>query len=151
MVELFLGGPYGPVFFGLPAFWYSLWFVLKLLAVVIITEYITTIFARLRIDQVLSANWKILLPAAILSLILTVAMVTWVYPLVVKKWRRKTKKSRISPMFKRTLSHIFTKPSTTKYPFVKPKLPEDFRGKQVTKSILVTCLISATCGPIVVT
>jgi NADH-quinone oxidoreductase subunit H len=82
VVELFLGGPYGPVFFGLPAFWYSLWFVLKLLAVVVITEYITTIFARLRIDQVLSANWKILLPAAVLSLILTVAMVTWVYPLV---------------------------------------------------------------------
>ena len=82
VVELFLGGPYGPVFGGLPAFWYSLWFVLKLLAVVIITEYITTLFARLRIDQVLSVNWKIILPAAILSLMLTVALVTWVFPLV---------------------------------------------------------------------
>ena len=82
VVELFLGGPNGPVFFGLPAFWFSLWFVLKLLAVVIVTEYITTLFARLRIDQVLSANWRIILPAAILSLILTVALVTWVYPLV---------------------------------------------------------------------
>jgi NADH-quinone oxidoreductase subunit H len=83
VVELFLGGPYGPVFFGLPAFWYSLWFVLKLLAIVVITEYITCVFARLRIDQVLSANWKILLPAALLSLILTVAMITWVYPMLV--------------------------------------------------------------------
>jgi NADH-quinone oxidoreductase subunit H len=83
VVELFLGGPYGPVFFGFPAFWYTLWFVLKLLAVVVITEYITCVFARLRIDQVLSANWKILLPSAILSLILTVAMVTWIYPMVV--------------------------------------------------------------------
>jgi NADH-quinone oxidoreductase subunit H len=82
VVELFLGGPFGPVFFGLPAFWYSLWFVIKLLAVVIVTEYITTLFARLRIDQVLSANWRIILPAAVLSLMLTVAMVTWVYPLV---------------------------------------------------------------------
>ena len=82
VVELFLGGPYGPVFFGLPAFWYSLWFVLKLLAIVMVTEYITTLFARLRIDQVLSANWRIILPAAILSLMLTVAIVTWVYPLV---------------------------------------------------------------------
>ena len=82
IVELFLGGPYGPVIGGLPAFWYSLWFVLKLLAVVIITEYVTTLFARLRIDQVLSANWKIILPLAVLSLMLTVAMVTWVYPLV---------------------------------------------------------------------
>ena len=83
VTELFLGGPYGPVFFGLPAFWYTLWFVLKVLAIVALTEYITTVFARLRIDQVLSGNWRILLPAAILSLMLTVALVTWVYPLVV--------------------------------------------------------------------
>jgi formate hydrogenlyase subunit 6/NADH:ubiquinone oxidoreductase subunit I len=41
------------------------------------------------------------------------------------------KKSRISPIFRRALSHIFTKPATTKYPFVKPKLPDDFRGKTV--------------------
>ena len=42
-----------------------------------------------------------------------------------------TKKSRISPIFKRAASHIFTKPATTKYPFVKPKLPDDARGKTV--------------------
>jgi len=83
VVELFLGGPYGPVFFGLPAFWYSLWFILKLLGVVIITEYITCLFARLRIDQVLSANWKVILPLSVLSLALTVALATWIYPLVV--------------------------------------------------------------------
>jgi NADH-quinone oxidoreductase subunit H len=82
VVELFLGGSQGPVFFGLPAFWNTLWFVLKLLAIVIVTEYITTLFARFRIDQVLSANWKKILPAAILSLIITVVLVTWVYPLV---------------------------------------------------------------------
>ena len=35
------------------------------------------------------------------------------------------KKSRISPIFKRAISHIFTKPATTKYPFVKPTLPPD--------------------------
>lgn len=43
----------------------------------------------------------------------------------------KKKKSRISPIFKRAASHIFTKPATTKYPFVKPTLPEDFRGQTV--------------------
>jgi len=43
----------------------------------------------------------------------------------------KTKKLRLSPMWKRTISHIFTKPATTKYPFVKPELPEDFRGKPI--------------------
>jgi NADH-quinone oxidoreductase subunit H len=83
VVELFLGGPYGPVFFGLQEFWYSLWFVLKLVGVVIITEYLTCLFARLRIDQVLSTNWKVLLPLSVLSLALTVAVGTWVYPLVV--------------------------------------------------------------------
>ena len=41
------------------------------------------------------------------------------------------KKSRISPIFKRAISHIFTKPATTKYPFVKPQLPEDARCKTV--------------------
>ena len=79
VVELFLGGPNGPVFFGLAWIWYTLWFVIKLLVVITIVEYITTVFARFRIDQVLSGNWNILLPAAILSLILTVALVTWVY------------------------------------------------------------------------
>jgi len=83
VVELFLGGPSGPVFFGLDQFWYALWFVLKLLVVVIISEYLTTIFARLRIDQVLNLNWKILIPGALISLILTVAIVNWVIPMVV--------------------------------------------------------------------
>jgi formate hydrogenlyase subunit 6/NADH:ubiquinone oxidoreductase subunit I len=41
------------------------------------------------------------------------------------------KKSRISPIFKRAASHIFTKPATTKYPFVKPTLPDESRGKIV--------------------
>jgi NADH-quinone oxidoreductase subunit H len=82
VVVLFLGGSSGPVFFGLPAFWGSLWFVLKLLAVVLISEYLTTLFARLRIDQVLTANWKVMLPLSVLSLILTVGLAFWVYPLL---------------------------------------------------------------------
>lgn len=80
VVTFFFGGPYGPVFFGFPEFWYSLWFVLKVLAVVVLTEYITCLFARLRIDQVLTTNWRVLFPLSILSLVLTIAMVTWVYP-----------------------------------------------------------------------
>jgi formate hydrogenlyase subunit 6/NADH:ubiquinone oxidoreductase subunit I len=43
---------------------------------------------------------------------------------------KKTKKRSIfSPMWKRTVSHVFTKPATTKYPFEKPKLPDDMRGQ----------------------
>jgi NADH-quinone oxidoreductase subunit H len=81
-VELFLGGPYGPVFFGLPALWYTLWFVLKLLMVIVISEYLTCVFARLRIDQVLVANWKVLLPLAILSLVGAIAVGFWLYPVM---------------------------------------------------------------------
>ena len=82
VVELFLGGPYGPVLFGPAEPWFFLWFVLKLLAVVVITEYVTCLFARLRIDQVLTTNWKVLLPLSVLSLTLTIAVATWLYPLV---------------------------------------------------------------------
>ena len=82
VVTLFLGGPYGPVFFGLPAFWYTLWFVLKLLFVIAITEYLTCIFARLRIDQVLIANWRVLLPLSILSLAATTAVALWFNALI---------------------------------------------------------------------
>ncbi|MDH5787949.1 MAG: NADH-quinone oxidoreductase subunit H, partial [Candidatus Bathyarchaeota archaeon] len=77
VVELFLSGPYGPVFVGIPAFWYTLWFILKVLFVVLITEYLTCVFARLRIDQVLVINWRMLMPLSILSLVATVAVMSW--------------------------------------------------------------------------
>jgi NADH-quinone oxidoreductase subunit H len=82
IVVLFLGGASGPVFIGLPTLWGTLWFVLKLLAVVIVSEYITTLFARLRIDQVLNVNWKVILPLSVLALILTISVAFWVYPMV---------------------------------------------------------------------
>ena len=47
-------------------------------------------------------------------------------------------------MWKRTASHIFTKPATTKYPFVKPTLPEDFRGQQVFDIKL--CIACGLCS-----
>ena len=83
VVMLFLKGPYGPVFFGPPELWYTLWFVLKLLAVILISEYITCLFARLRIDQVVTANWRVLMPLSVISLALTAVLATWVYPMVV--------------------------------------------------------------------
>jgi len=82
VVELFLGGPYGPVFLGLQAFWCTLWFILKVLFVVMITEYLTCVFARLRIDQVLVINWRMLIPLSILSLVATVAVAFWLNPMV---------------------------------------------------------------------
>ncbi len=80
---LFLGGASGPVPFGLiPEFWGTLWFVLKVLAIVLVSEYVTVLFARLRIDQVVRANWRIILPLSVLSLILTISLAIWIYPLV---------------------------------------------------------------------
>jgi NADH-quinone oxidoreductase subunit H len=79
VVTLFLGGANGPMVAGFEWLLAPLYFVIKLLIVVVISEYITTVVARLRIDQVLTGNWKILLPAAIITLIATIALVTWVY------------------------------------------------------------------------
>jgi NADH-quinone oxidoreductase subunit H len=77
VTELFLGGPYGPVFIGTPEVWYTLCFILKVFFVIIITEYLTCIFARLRIDQVLVVNWRVLMPLSILSLAATVGVASW--------------------------------------------------------------------------
>jgi NADH-quinone oxidoreductase subunit H len=80
---LFLGGASGPVPFGvLPELWGALWFSLKVIAIVVLSEYITVQFARLRIDQVLRANWRIVLPLSLLSLIATISLAIWVYQVV---------------------------------------------------------------------
>lgn len=76
-VELFLGGPYGPVPFGPEAAWYTLWFVAKTLSVIFLLEYVGAVCARLRIDQVVWLNWRMMVPTAILSLILTVICAPW--------------------------------------------------------------------------
>src|SRR4030066_2275868 len=57
------------------------------------------------------------------------------------------KKSAISPMIKEVLSHLFRKPATGKYPFVKCEVPEGFRGKQVfDMSLCISCgLCSRDC------
>ncbi|MCW4015866.1 MAG: NADH-quinone oxidoreductase subunit H [Candidatus Bathyarchaeota archaeon] len=69
---LFLGGFHGPVFIGPAEFWYVFWFIVKTLGVVFILEYVGNVSARLRIDQVVHGNWKLLIPLSILSLALTI-------------------------------------------------------------------------------
>jgi formate hydrogenlyase subunit 6/NADH:ubiquinone oxidoreductase subunit I len=41
------------------------------------------------------------------------------------------KKIKLSPMLKEVFSQIFKKSATQKYPEVKPKVPEGFRGRQI--------------------
>jgi NADH-quinone oxidoreductase subunit H len=69
---LFLGGAHGPAFYGPPEIWYAFWFMVKTLGVVFLLEYIGNVSARLRIDQVVHGNWKLLIPLSILSLALTI-------------------------------------------------------------------------------
>jgi formate hydrogenlyase subunit 6/NADH:ubiquinone oxidoreductase subunit I len=57
------------------------------------------------------------------------------------------KKSTVSPMIREVLSHVFKKPATGKYPFVKAEVPEGFRGKQVYDiNLCISCgLCSRDC------
>lgn len=80
---LFLGGASGPVPFGfLPELWGTLWFALKVIVIIIFSEYLTVLFARLRIDQVVNINWKYVLPLSVLALMLTIGLAYWIYPMV---------------------------------------------------------------------
>lgn len=69
--ELFLRGSSGPVIFGSPNIWFTVWLILKVLFVIFILEFVEAVCARLRIDQIVKANWKLMVPIAVLSLALT--------------------------------------------------------------------------------
>ncbi len=58
-----------------------------------------------------------------------------------------TQKSRLSPMVREVFIHLFKKPATSKYPFVKCEVPENFRGKQVFDiNLCISCgLCSRDC------
>lgn len=62
---LFLGGGSGPI---LPPI---IWFILKMLVIVLLSSYIRSLFARLRIDQMVSGCWRILIPLSILQFVLS--------------------------------------------------------------------------------
>ncbi|MEM3479526.1 MAG: complex I subunit 1 family protein [Candidatus Bathyarchaeia archaeon] len=70
IVELFLGGANGPIIAGPQYVWRILWFTLKVIITVLLMEYLTCVFARFRIDQVVRLNWRLLVPSSLISLIL---------------------------------------------------------------------------------
>jgi formate hydrogenlyase subunit 6/NADH:ubiquinone oxidoreductase subunit I len=57
------------------------------------------------------------------------------------------KKLHMPKMAKKAMEQIFTKPATSEYPFVKPKLSDNFRGQPVFDfSLCVGCgLCSRDC------
>ncbi|MCS7363811.1 MAG: NADH-quinone oxidoreductase subunit H [archaeon GB-1867-035] len=62
---VFLGGGSGAI---LPPI---VWFLIKMVIVVLIATSLRTVFARLKIDQVVRGAWKYLLPLALLQLLIT--------------------------------------------------------------------------------
>lgn len=69
ITTLFLGGPAGPILPGI------VWFLIKLWAIFLLTQWLRASVPRFRIDQVLVVGWKVLLVGAFLNLILTAIIV----------------------------------------------------------------------------
>jgi NADH-quinone oxidoreductase subunit H len=68
LTSIYLGGPAGPV---LPPI---VWFVLKTSFCIIILSNLSALFARFRIDQMVSGAWKYLVPLAVLQVMATIAL-----------------------------------------------------------------------------
>ncbi|QLD85173.1 NADH-quinone oxidoreductase subunit H [Natronomonas halophila] len=69
ITTLFLGGPAGPVLPGI------LWFIIKIWAVFLFTQWARSALPRLRIDQLIEIGWKGMLVLALANLILTAVIV----------------------------------------------------------------------------
>ncbi len=69
IATIFLGGPAGPVLPGL------VWFLIKIWAVFLLTQWLRSALPRVRIDQLIEIGWKQLLVLAFLNLFLTAAIV----------------------------------------------------------------------------
>lgn len=63
---LFLGGPSGPI----PVIPGIVWFLIKATCIVLILSNLRALFARFRIDQMVSGSWKFLVPLAILQIVI---------------------------------------------------------------------------------
>lgn len=66
ITALFLGGPSGPI----PVIPGIAWFLIKGTLVVLILSNLRALFARFRIDQMVSGSWKFLVPLAILQIVI---------------------------------------------------------------------------------
>jgi NADH-quinone oxidoreductase subunit H len=69
IATLFLGGPGGPVLPGI------LWFIVKIWAVFLFTQWARSALPRLRIDQLIQIGWKGMLVLSFANLILTAVIV----------------------------------------------------------------------------
>ena len=65
IVTLFLGGPAGPVLFGPDWLWGPLWFLAKLLPLLVMFVSFRATLPRLRYDQLMDLGWKVMIPLAL--------------------------------------------------------------------------------------
>jgi len=72
--SLFLGGWLGPL---LPDWLGWIWFMIKVLAILFFYVWMRWTLPRYRYDQLMEFGWKWLLPAAVINLIATAALVIW--------------------------------------------------------------------------
>jgi NADH-quinone oxidoreductase subunit H len=70
---LFLGAWAGPG----PAWLGPVWFLLKALLVFLVFTWIRWSFVRIRADQIMRVSWKLMLPATLLLLLATAAVIVW--------------------------------------------------------------------------
>jgi NADH-quinone oxidoreductase subunit H len=57
------------------------WFLLKALFVFLLLTWVRWSFVRIRVDQILRISWKLMLPASLLLLLATAAVIVWRTPL----------------------------------------------------------------------
>ncbi len=69
IATIFLGGPAGPI---LPGF---VWFLIKIWAVFLLTQWLRSALPRVRIDQLIEIGWKGMLVLAFVNLFLTAGIV----------------------------------------------------------------------------
>jgi NADH-quinone oxidoreductase subunit H len=73
--SLYLGGWLGPI---LPSWLGWMWFLLKVFLILFFYVWMRWTLPRYRYDQLMEFGWKWLLPAAVLNLFATAALVLWV-------------------------------------------------------------------------
>jgi len=69
VTTVFLGGPAGPVLPGI------VWFIIKIWAIFLLTQWARSALPRLRIDQLIEIGWKGMLMLAFANLVLTAVIV----------------------------------------------------------------------------